>query len=137
MASKGWTAADIERLKKKGVRIDGAIHPRLKSKSDRANKEEPKGLRHMKEVLWLLKIPYESEYRFHGERMWRFDLAIVDRKIGIEYEGLVSQKSGHTTLTGYTGNCEKYNQAQLDGWRVFRFTVLNYKDFYKVISQAI
>jgi len=73
-----------------------------------------------------------KEHRFHPVRKWRFDFALPDKKIGIEYEGLNSEKSGHTTLTGYTEDTEKYNQAQALGWKVIRFTVKNYK---KVISE--
>lgn len=77
-------------------------------------------------------IEVVREYRFHPERKWRFDFAIPDHKIGIEYEGLNSEKSGHTTLVGYTGDTEKYNAAQALGWRVIRFTAKNYR---KVLNE--
>ncbi|RPE06033.1 hypothetical protein EGT74_24380 [Chitinophaga lutea] len=72
-------------------------------------------------------IDVVREHRFHQVRRWRFDFALPAYKIGIEYEGLNSEKSGHTTLLGYTGDAEKYNEAQALGWRVIRFTVKNYK----------
>ena len=62
------------------------------------------------------------EHKFHQVRRWRFDWAYPDHKIAIEYEGLMSRKSRHTTISGFTADCEKYNSAAQLGWRVYRFT---------------
>lgn len=78
-------------------------------------------------------IPVMKEHFFHPERKWRFDFALPDQKIGIEYEGINSNKSRHTTLVGFTGDTEKYNAAQALGWKVIRFTAKNYK---KVLSEV-
>ncbi|ACU61310.1 PDDEXK family nuclease [Chitinophaga pinensis] len=80
-------------------------------------------------AAWALEtgIMVEREWRFHPVRKWRFDFALPDKKIGIEYDGLVSAKSRHTTLEGFTGDTDKLNAAQALGWRVLRFTVKNYK----------
>ena len=64
----------------------------------------------------------ETEYRFHDKRRWRFDFAFPEEKIAVEIEGGTFSKSRHTTGTGYEKDCEKYNAAVLNGWRVFRFT---------------
>lgn len=40
-------------------------------------------------------------------------------------------KSGHTTLNGYTKDTDKYNLATIDGWRLLRFTIKNYKQVIK------
>jgi len=69
------------------------------------------------------------EHKFHPTRRWRADFAIPELRILIEYEGINSAKSGHTTITGYTSNCEKYNQAAILGWRVLRYTFKNYSQF--------
>ena len=66
-----------------------------------------------------------SEHAFHPTRRWRFDLAFPEYKIAVEYEGLFSEKSRHTTANGYTGDIEKYEAAQELGWFVFRVTALN------------
>ena len=68
-----------------------------------------------------------DEYKFHPERKWRFDFAIPGLKLAFEYEGIFSAKSRHTTISGYTGDIEKYNAASSLGWRVLRFTAKNYK----------
>lgn len=85
-------------------------------------------------ILKSLKIEYVKEYRFHEKRRFRFDYAIPDKKIAIEYEGLFSAKSGHTTKSGYTKDCEKYNLALVNGWRVLRYTALNYNDLLNDIQ---
>jgi len=66
------------------------------------------------------------EYKFHTKRRFKFDFAIPLYKIAVEYEGIMSGKARHTTVTGYTKDCEKYNLANEMGWHVFRYTVLNY-----------
>ena len=67
--------------------------------------------------------PPEREYRFHPTRRWRLDFAWPDRKIAVEVEGVVHDGKGrHQTAKGYAADCEKYNSALLDGWKVLRFT---------------
>ncbi|MHC4307344.1 MAG: hypothetical protein ACYSR7_01815 [Planctomycetota bacterium] len=81
-------------------------------------------------VFRILDIPLPVyEYRFHSSRKWRFDFAWPDSKIALEWEGIISRKSGHTTVVGYTSNCEKYNAALLDGWSVYRITALHRKAY--------
>lgn len=63
-----------------------------------------------------------EEYQFHPPRRWRFDFAWIERKIACEIEGGTWIRGRHSRPAGYAADCEKYNQATLDGWRVFRFT---------------
>ena len=65
-----------------------------------------------------------EEHRFHPVRRWRFDYAWPDLLLAVEWEGICSNKSRHTSLTGYTNDCHKYNSASLRGWRVIRVTSL-------------
>lgn len=90
-------------------------------------------------VAWSLEngIEVVKEHRFHPERKWRFDFAVPCKMIAIEYEGLNSERSGHTTLSGYTKDTEKYNAAQALGWKVLRFTVKNYKTALKELEKQI
>lgn len=93
-----------------------------------------KYLEDMKLVLKLAGVTFDTEYQFHPERKWKFDIALClaefptapVKMIAIEYEGLNSAKSRHTSVTGYTGDCEKYNEAQKLGWVVLRYTALSY-----------
>jgi hypothetical protein len=84
------------------------------------------------------KIPqYVSELISHPTGKFRFDWAIPDLKIAIEYEGLFSEKSRHTTVKGYTKDCIKYNLAALLGWKVLRYTALNYKELDKDLIKIL
>lgn len=89
------------------------------------------------ETLKLMGIAYETEYRFHPVRKWMFDYAIPSLKVAIEYEGVFSVKSRHTSVTGYTKDAEKYNTAQIMGWRVLRYTAMNLKDLAGDLREII
>lgn len=106
--------AEFKKLRKEG-RVG------KKQKGDKAKAE-------MWTVLCWCGEYVEQEHKFSDERKFKFDFAIPKMKIAIEYEGLMSEKSGHTSPTGYTSNCEKYNLATCLGWRMLRYTALNYKD---------
>lgn len=90
----------------------------------KGNGDKAKG--EMEMDLKLMGLNYEPEYTFHHTRKWRFDFAIPEKKIAIEYEGLFSDKSGHTTIDGYTADTEKYNEAAKLGWKVLRYTAKSY-----------
>ena len=81
---------------------------------------------------------WRSEYFFaKPERLYRFDYAIEHLKIGIEYEGIMSDQSRHTNIVGYTGDADKYNLAANMGWVVLRFTAINVGSAYQTIMAAI
>lgn len=68
-----------------------------------------------------------DEHIFAPPRKWRFDFSwsnwITNNQIAIELEGGIwLKKSGHNTGTGISRDIEKYNTAQLLGWKVFRLT---------------
>ena len=83
-----------------------------------------------------LKVEAISEYLFHPSRKWRFDYAIPEHKIAVEVEGATFKKSKftdkktgeeitvmggrHNIGEGYLNDMEKYNEAAILGWRVFR-----------------
>lgn len=70
-----------------------------------------------------------EEFRFDKNgRKWRFDWCVPAIKVAVEYNGIFSEKSRHTTATGYTGDMDKLNAAQAAGWRVVQLTPLNYKN---------
>ena len=87
--------------------------------------------------LQQLKVSFETEYKFLPNRKFRFDFAIPDKKIAIEYEGLISRKSRHTTIKGYSNDTEKYNLAAINGWCVLRYTILNYNTMYSDINKCL
>lgn len=73
-----------------------------------------------------LKIPsclIECEYRFHMARKWRFDVAIPELLVGMEYHGglFMARRGGHQTVKGARNDWEKLNEAQILGWTVLQF----------------
>ena len=82
----------------------------------------------MEILLKIEGIEFVKEFRFHPTRKWRFDFAIVEKKIAIEFEGGVfgGGKSRHTTGKGFTEDAAKYNEAAKLGWKVLRYTAKGY-----------
>jgi len=70
-----------------------------------------------------LGLPCPSqEYVFASPRRWRLDFAWVDQLIAIEAEGGTWVQGRHTRGAGFRSDCDKYNHAVLQGWRIFRIT---------------
>jgi hypothetical protein len=88
---------------------------------------------------WCIEnnLTFLKEYKFSKDRKFRFDFGIEEHRIGIEYQGLNSKKSGHTTLVGYTKDTEKINLAISLGWRVLTFTILNYQTVLQKVEDLI
>ena len=74
------------------------------------------------QIRFCVRMPYYREYKFHPTRKWRFDFCWPELKIAVEVEGGVWSGGRHTTGSGFTKDCEKYNHAALLGYRVLRFT---------------
>ena len=74
------------------------------------------------QIHYARLIKPEREYKFHELRRWRFDFVWVGLKLAVECEGGTWSGGRHTRGSGFADDCEKYNQAVLDGWRVLRFT---------------
>lgn len=77
-------------------------------------------------LVWqcrMVRLPTPvTEYRFHPTRMWRFDLAFIDRRFAIEIDGGGFVQGRHSRGLGIEQDAEKYAEATLRGWRVFRTT---------------
>ena len=76
-------------------------------------------------ALWLRTEPSipqpETEYRFAPPRRWRFDYAWIQASVAVEIEGITHYGNGigrHQSAKGFVADCEKYEAALLDGWRV-------------------
>ena len=72
-------------------------------------------------VFMKLKLSFVPEYRFHEKRKWRFDYFLPSLNTAIEIEGGIFSGGRHTRGAGYSRDCEKYNQAQVLGFRVLRY----------------
>jgi len=144
-----WTLKHIEQLKASG-KIRGYLLVNPDKKADlvggrKVVKHFPKRSKEKDFVAWNLLIwsqenttPLEEEYVFHPERGWQFDWCLPGLMIAIEYEGgIFMQKSGHTNLKGIKRDIEKYNAAQVLGWRVVRIHAHNYKTVITEIKKLL
>lgn len=73
----------------------------------------------LKQDLNVVAIP---EHKFHPTRKWKFDYAIIDKKIAIEVEGGAFTNGRHTRGVGFINDMEKDNEAVILGWRLIRVT---------------
>lgn len=84
--------------------------------------------------LKYLGIYVVPEFKFCKNRKFKADFMTEykDKKIIIEYEGIFkskeSDKSRHTTVGGYSKDCQKYNLATVLGFYILRYTAKNYRE---------
>lgn len=126
-----WSIKDLENAKAKGLKIDGLakVQPIQIKKVEKISVEKNT----IEFILMSFKqkgliSDYVTEHKFDEVRRYRFDWAILDLKLAIEYEGIFSEKSRHTSVNGFSNDCIKYNLAVSQGWRILRYTALNYQD---------
>lgn len=142
-----WNKKHIKGLQQRGkirgfMDNDNTIRQPTKAKGMKGNRI-PKASKEKGWMGWNLlywanthALELKTEHRFTDDRRFKFDWAFPAVKIAIEYEGLNSLKSGHTTMAGFTSNTDKYNLAQSMGWIVLRFTLINYKTLPTQLENA-
>jgi very-short-patch-repair endonuclease len=89
--------------------------------------------------LWVhvIKGPIiTSEHKFHPTRKWRFDFAHLPTKTAIEIEGGIYSQGRHQRIQGFKDDAEKYFEAGLLGWRVFRLSsnMVTAKDLERIAA---
>lgn len=115
----GWTEAAIAKL--------GLSCKELTKESNiiKATKRNIKRIEYSSQIasaLKMLGIECETEYRFLKDRRFRFDVALPEQKIAIEFEGGVFTGGRHTRGKGYVNDSKKYNLATMHGWKLLRYT---------------
>lgn len=125
---KGWTDTKKKPAPAKKKKRNPIIPNRSKEKQFVFNR-----LCEFALINGFMKV--EEEYKFHPVRKWRFDWAILEIKLAVEYEGIFSRKSRHTTISGFTGDIEKYNEATVLGWRVIRVTAKDYQNINNTLKR--
>jgi hypothetical protein len=88
-------------------------------------------------ILSSLGYKVIPEYKFIENRKFRADwfIDLGSKKVLVEYEGIISSKSRHTSLKGYTMDCEKYNLAQINGFILLRYTAINFQDIVRDLEK--
>lgn len=134
------TLADLQKSKVAG--INQAAFDEVKKPEKKKGGAFPKGP--CLQVQWMWSnlawwslangIEVMREHQFHEVRRWRFDFFIANLNCGIEYEGIFSDKSRHTSRAGFSGDVEKYREAAKMGITVFRYTAKDYKNVIKDIN---
>jgi hypothetical protein len=149
---KQWTEQHIQQLKEQGRIVDykenGRTHATPPNLPNTAVKKRSK---EKSKLTWDLKLYCEEnglllvpELSFHKFRKWRFDFGIFsgvtieqvkrmewnaeNQVAAVEWNGIMSEKSRHTTVRGYSCDMEKLNAAQSLGWIVLQYTPLNYQN---------
>ena len=84
-----------------------------------------------KELEFQMKaigLKFETQYKFHPERKWKFDFAFPEIKLAVEADGLTrygNNKNGtmrlgrHQTYKGRTEDLMKYDAAMRLGWNIY------------------
>lgn len=137
---KRWTEQRVKELYQKGKIRGYKIHKR--KKEYKPGQKIKKRSKEKDWIKWNLSLwcnehalTLEEEYKFHPDRKWRFDWAISALKVAIEYNGIISEKSRHTSIKGYSGDMEKINAAGKCGWTILQYTPLNYKDLLRDLDE--
>lgn len=125
---------DIERLRNKGLKIVDSSEKTKETCKVKIEKVSVEKNTIEFVLISLAKegviIGFDKELRFDKYRRFRFDWAIPSKMIAIEYEGVISNKSRHTTIKGFSKDCTKYNLATKKGWKVLRYTALNFNELH-------
>ncbi len=81
--------------------------------------------------------PWEREHKLFPDRRFRCDMAQVDLRICVEYDGM--NGSAHGSVNGMMRDSEKGNLAQLAGWLLIRVNAKTIRtgEAFTWIEQAI
>ena len=82
-------------------------------------------------------LKWVKEHKFHDKRKFRFDYAVIDLMLAIEYEGGTWSGGAHTRGKHYSSDCEKYNLAQINGWIVLRYTADTVKSVEHIYNDIL
>ena len=85
------------------------------------------------------KYTFLVEHQFHLYRKFKFDFAIKEIKIAIEYEGGIWLEGGgaHSRPANIERDIEKYNLAQEQGWTVIRVHSKTHKTVLQLLKKQI
>lgn len=118
----GWTLASLKKIN--GISQDSVPRERTSVRMHPAVHLSSNPITIIQVAIEsILGLRCEREYRFVADRRFRFDLAVPEKKIAIEFEGGVWTHGRHTRGKGYINDTKKYNLAVMNGWKLLRYTV--------------
>jgi very-short-patch-repair endonuclease len=124
---KGWTNKAIERLSLQEVR---QTVNRAEKRRETARETQNRGIHRdyvgeISQALTIMGVEHVREYKFLHDRRFKFDLAIPEQKIAVEFEGGIFSGGRHTRGKGYANDAKKYNLATMHGWKLLRYTTVD------------
>ena len=129
-----WTMKDVEKANSRisGIKPTSQTRNIVKTVAKITNKIKVDHVAKISAALEILGVEHKTEYKFLHDRRFRFDIAIPNKMIAIEFEGGIYSGGRHTRGKGYSNDAKKYNLATRHGWKLLRYTTddtneLNYE----------
>ncbi len=133
------------------------MNPDIEKQLNKAKKEKQKEDNKKRDMIFLKLLSDAglprpaAEFKFHKDRLWRFDWCYVDIKLAIEVEGAIygrpvicnhcnrqvtgnytdkkgkrqtyniTEGGGHSSGKAVERDHEKFNHAAIYGWKILRF----------------
>lgn len=113
----GWTMKDVERLT--GEKVEIKVNSKIAKKVKSVGKDYV-GM--ISSALTILGVEHVREYKFLHDRRFKFDIAIPQQNVAVEFEGGIFSGGRHTRGKGYANDAKKYNLATRYGWKLLRYT---------------
>jgi len=110
----GWTQAAVKKL--------GRLSQQREQKLTKKTTNTPDYVGQISAALNIMGIKHEREYKFLHDRRFRFDIALPEIKLAIEFEGGIFANGAHTRGKHYASDAKKYNLATMHDWKLLRYT---------------
>jgi len=120
---------DLHKLLSLGrVKVNSAIPNNCKKAKKTKKVKSPKQkFENVYPILAKLFIKHDIpipalEYKFCSTRQWKIDIVWIKEKLAVEIEGGIWTGGRHINPSGFLKDVEKYNQLDIEGYDLLRFT---------------
>lgn len=114
----GWTLAKVQSVSKEPIEQKETEPKKL----PKITIEQNDYVSAISQALSILGVSHVLEYKFLKDRRFRFDIAVPEVQLAIEFEGGIFSGGRHTRGAGYSNDCKKYNLAIRHGWTLLRYS---------------
>lgn len=127
-----WTEAMTKEYEERMKRLKEQAKPKVQTTKGKPGRPIKTDKPHVSAIL-LAEVKHhripepQSEYQF-CKRKWRFDFAWPQEKIALEIEGGIWINGRHNRGYGFEKDMEKYNEAQIMGWTILRYSTGQIRD---------